>query len=304
TNTAEQPRVADKAAENSNEQVQPEVNKPTTQPSQADNSNVNEKANENNQLQDLGFVVKKEKTEDKSVMDDYIEHPSKVKHENDKSYVQFTLKNPSWWKMFELYDGTNKLNIETLSEDKDKRTVQAEVNPGVKELISKVHIVVPFINYDNKYTTRLFFDNEVPAPPVKEPAKLAEEPKNDNMSANKEEQTSKLREDVKNPSIHDKKLNDEMRPINYAIFNNETHEKVKVIEKENTKAVKIKGTGKALGMVNEYTIGTIVIEKPIVNEKNNYDSQSDYKKKKDSEKYDNAKTLEDNIRELKKLIKK
>ena len=364
TNTAEQPRVADKAAENSNEQVQPEVNKPTTQPSQADNSNVNEKANANNQLQDLGFVVKKEKTEDKSVMDDYLEHPSKVKHENDKSYVQFTLKNPSWWKMFELYDGTNKLNIETLSEDKDKRTVQAEVNPGVKELTSKVHIVVPFINYDNKYTTRLFFDNEVPAPPVKEPAKPAEEPKNDNMSANKEEQTSKLREDVKNPSIHDKKLNDEMRPINYAIFNNETNEKltyyslmiknpahiifdgkqpivefkvdgpstwlefdlfdgtdkldyevvsydtenevatVRVKVKENTKEIKIKGTGKALGMVNEYPLGKIVFEKTIVNEKNNYDSQSDYKKKKDREKYDNAKTLEDKIRELKKLINK
>ena len=364
TNTAEQPRVADKAAENSNEQVQPEVNKPTTQPSQADNSNVNEKANANNQLQDLGFVVKKEKTEDKSVMDDYLEHPSKVKHENDKSYVQFTLKNPSWWKMFELYDGTNKLNIETLSEDKDKRTVQAEVNPGVKELTSKVHIVVPFINYDNKYTTRLFFDNEVPAPPVKEPAKPAEEPKNDNMSPNKEEQTSKLREDVKNPSIHDKKLNDEMRPINYAIFNNETNEKltyyslmiknpahiifdgkqpivefkvdgpstwlefdlfdgtdkldyevvsydtenevatVRVKVKENTKEIKIKGTGKALGMVNEYPLGKIVFEKPIVNEKNNYDSQSDYKKKKDREKYDNAKTLEDKIRELKKLINK
>src|SRR5699024_809763 len=364
TNTAEQPRVADKAAENSNEQVQPEVNKPTTQPSQADNSNVNEKANANNQLQDLGFVVKKEKTEDKSVMDDYLEHTSKVKHENDKSYVQFTLKNPSWWKMFELYDGTNKLNIETLSEDKDKRTVQAEVNPGVKELTSKVHIVVPFINYDNKYTTRLFIDNEVPAPPVKEQDKLAEEPKNDNMSANKEEQTSKLREDVKNPSIHDKKLNDEMRPINYAIFNNETNEKltyyslmiknpahiifdgkqpivefkvdgpstwlefdlfdgtdkldyevvsydtenevatVRVKVKENTKEIKIKGTGKALGMVNEYPLGKIVFEKPIVNEKNNYDSQSDYKKKKDREKYDNAKTLEDKIRELKKLINK
>src|SRR5699024_7339821 len=56
TNTAGQPQAADKVAENSNAQAQPEVNKPTTQPSQADNSNVNEKANENNQLQDLGFV--------------------------------------------------------------------------------------------------------------------------------------------------------------------------------------------------------------------------------------------------------
>ena len=57
-------------------------------------------------------------------------------------------------------------------------------------------------------------------------------------------------------------------------------------------------------MVNEYPLGKIVFEKPIVNEKNNYDSQSDYKKKKDREKYDNAKTLEDKIRELKKLINK
>src|SRR5699024_3698217 len=82
TNTAEQPRVEDKAAENSNEQVQPEVNKPTTQPSQADNSNDNEKDNANNQLQDLGFVVKTEKKEDKRLMESNLAQPSTVPHGN------------------------------------------------------------------------------------------------------------------------------------------------------------------------------------------------------------------------------
>lgn len=50
----------------------------------------------------------------------------------------------------------------TLEENDDKRVVKVEVPSGVSELTSKVHIVVPFINYDNKYTTRVIFDEAVP----------------------------------------------------------------------------------------------------------------------------------------------
>ncbi|WP_206165267.1 NEAT domain-containing protein, partial [Mammaliicoccus sciuri] len=64
--------------------------------------------------------------------------------------------------MFELYNGDEKLNMTTLEENDDKRVIKVEVPSGVSELTSKVHIVVPFINYDNKYTTRVVFDKAIP----------------------------------------------------------------------------------------------------------------------------------------------
>ncbi|MCJ0968774.1 NEAT domain-containing protein [Mammaliicoccus sciuri] len=135
---------------------------------------------EENEAHDFGFIVKKEAEDAKSVMDDYLEHPSKVSHENGKTYVNFTLLNPNWWKMFELYNGDEKLNMTTLEENDDKRVVKVEVPSGVSELTSKVHIVVPFINYDNKYTTRVILDEAVPeAPKVEKEAPKAETPKDD-----------------------------------------------------------------------------------------------------------------------------
>lgn len=133
---------------------------------------------EENEAHDFGFIVKKEAEDAKSVMDDYLKHPSKVSHENGKTYVNFTLLNPNWWKMFELYNGDEKLNMTTLEENDDKRVVKVEVPSGVSELTSKVHIVVPFINYDNKYTTRVIFDEAVPeAPKVEKEAPKEETPK-------------------------------------------------------------------------------------------------------------------------------
>ncbi|PTJ69977.1 hypothetical protein BU008_11185 [Mammaliicoccus sciuri] len=176
---------------------------------------------EENEAHDFGFIVKKEAEDAKSVMDDYLEHPSKVSHENGKTYVNFTLLNPNWWKMFELYNGDEKLNMTTLEENDDKRVVKVEVPSGVSELTSKVHIVVPFINYDNKYTTRVIFDEAVPEAPKVEPEAPKEEtPKSDTEAPKADqEQTSKLREGVKNKEIHNKPVDGEKRPINFKVIN-------------------------------------------------------------------------------------
>ncbi|PTJ44161.1 YSIRK-type signal peptide-containing protein [Mammaliicoccus sciuri] len=153
---------------------------------------------EENEAHDFGFIVKKEAEDAKSVMDDYLEHPSKVSYENGKTYVNFTLLNPNWWKMFELYNGDEKLNMTTLEENDDKRVVKVEVPSGVSELTSKVHIFVPFINYDNKYTTRVIFDNAVPeAPKVeteapKEETPKAETPEEETPSEDTEDQDENL----------------------------------------------------------------------------------------------------------------
>lgn len=165
---------------------------------------------EENEAHDFGFIVKKEAEDAKSVMDDYLEHPSKVSHENGKTYVNFTLLNPNWWKMFELYNGDEKLNMTTLEENDDKRVVKVEVPSGVSELTSKVHIVVPFIDYDNKYTTRVIFDNAVPeAPKVETEAPKEETPKAEPEAPKAETpkpETPKEETPSENPSDKDENL--------------------------------------------------------------------------------------------------
>ncbi|RIO02354.1 YSIRK-type signal peptide-containing protein [Mammaliicoccus sciuri] len=176
---------------------------------------------EENEAHDFGFIVKKEAEDAKSVMDDYLEHPSKVSHENGKTFIKFTLLRPEFWKNFELYNGEEKLNTTILAEDSEKRIVKVEVPSGVSELTSKVHIVVPFINYDNKYTTRVIFDEAVPEAPKVEPEAPKEEtPKSDTEAPKADqEQTSKLREGVKNKEIHNKPVDGERRPINFKVIN-------------------------------------------------------------------------------------
>ncbi|MEB6248181.1 NEAT domain-containing protein [Mammaliicoccus sciuri] len=207
----------DETLESAVESDEAEDNATTEATSDKEESAVSEE----NEAHDFGFIVKKEAEDAKSVMDDYLEHPSKVSHENGKTYVNFTLLNPNWWKMFELYNGDEKLNMTTLEENDDKRVVKVEVPSGVSELTSKVHIVVPFINYDNKYTTRVIFDEAVPEAPKVEPEAPKEEtPKSDTEAPKADqEQTSKLREGVKNKEIHNKPVDGEKRPINFKVIN-------------------------------------------------------------------------------------
>ncbi|UTI87870.1 NEAT domain-containing protein [Mammaliicoccus sciuri] len=124
--------------------------------------------------------------------------------------MNFTLLNPNWWKMFELYNGDEKLNMTTLEENDDKRVVKVEVPSGVSELTSKVHIVVPFINYDNKYTTRVIFDNAVPeAPKVETEAPKEETPKAEPEAPKAETpkpETPKEETPSENPSDKDENL--------------------------------------------------------------------------------------------------
>ena len=88
--------------------------------------------------------------------------PARIVEENGKQYVELTLKSASYWKSFELFDHDKKLNVTTVSEDQsaDTKIIRFEKPKYLKVLTSKVHIVVPAINYDNHYTTRIEFDKE------------------------------------------------------------------------------------------------------------------------------------------------
>ncbi|WP_394877683.1 NEAT domain-containing protein [Mammaliicoccus lentus] len=159
----------------------PSINKPE-QPSEDDNKPITKEevpipdevkkptgsnhgsTNQEKATSTLGYNVYKEGSSEISYMDQYMEKPAQVLHENGKTYLQLTLKNASYWKSFDLYDGNKKLNVQTVSEDKsaDTKVIKFEAKPGTKSLTSKVHIVVSAIGYDNKYTTEIKFDSAVP----------------------------------------------------------------------------------------------------------------------------------------------
>lgn len=204
---------------------------------------------EEHEAHDFGFIVKKEAEDAKSVMDDYLEHPSKVSHENGKTYVNFTLLNPNWWKIFELYNGDEKLNMTTLEENDDKRVVKVEVPSGVSELTSNVHIVVPFINYDNKYTTRVIFDEAVPEEPKEEAPKAepeapkAETPKDDTATAETPKDDTATTETPKaetpsgNPSDQGEEISD--KDENLVSEDNEGQDFGFVVKKEQKEATSV-----------------------------------------------------------------
>ncbi len=50
----------------------------------------------------------------------------------------------------------------TIIKKADTRTINVAVEPGYKSLTTKVHIVVPQINYNHRYTTHLEFEKAIP----------------------------------------------------------------------------------------------------------------------------------------------
>ncbi|WP_103249156.1 LPXTG-anchored heme-scavenging protein IsdA [Staphylococcus aureus] len=115
--------------------------------------------------QPINFQVQKDGSSEKSHMDDYMQHPGKVIKQNNKYYFQAVLNNASFWKEYKFYNANNQeLATTVVNDDKkaDTRTINVAVEPGYKSLTTKVHIVVPQINYNHRYTTHLEFEKAIP----------------------------------------------------------------------------------------------------------------------------------------------
>lgn len=115
--------------------------------------------------QPINFQVQKDGSSEKSHMDDYMQHPGKVIKQNNKYYFQAVLSNASFWKEYKFYNTNNQeLATTVVNDDKkaDTRTINVAVEPGYKSLTTKVHIVVPQINYNHRYTTHLEFEKAIP----------------------------------------------------------------------------------------------------------------------------------------------
>lgn len=138
-------------------------NQPTTnatQPKSTERAATNEVQSEN-----FNYQVQKDKSTEKSVMDDYMDHPAKIIKNKDNYYFQTVLQHADWWKSFQFFNDNDKeLNTTVVNEDKsaDTKTINVQVEPGYTQLTSKVHIVIPELHYDNHYTTHVKFENPVP----------------------------------------------------------------------------------------------------------------------------------------------
>lgn len=99
-------------------------------------------------------TVLKGDSNERSITNDYIVSPAKLIVKDGKSTIQLTLKNSSWWKSFSVSTGS----ITTISDSNDTRVVQFPVQNLNNPVNAKIHVVVPDIDYDNKYDVRFKFD--------------------------------------------------------------------------------------------------------------------------------------------------
>ncbi|MBS4207898.1 heme uptake protein IsdC [Bacillus sp. FJAT-50079] len=102
----------------------------------------------------LPFTVLKGDSDERSMTNDYLVSPAKLVVKDGKNLVQVTLKNSSWWEDFSIPSSS----ISVLSDSNDTRVVQFEVKDLEQIVAAKIHVIVPDINYDNKYDVRFKFD--------------------------------------------------------------------------------------------------------------------------------------------------
>ncbi|MBD8004170.1 heme uptake protein IsdC [Bacillus norwichensis] len=102
----------------------------------------------------LPFTVLKGDSDERSMTNDYLSSPGKLIVKDGKNFVQLTLKNSSWWKEFKV----GSQDVTVISEGNDTRVVQFEVQDLNAITNAKIHVIVPNIDYDNKYDIRFQFD--------------------------------------------------------------------------------------------------------------------------------------------------
>ncbi len=103
------------------------------------------------------FIVYKNKTSKRSVMDQYVQKPATIQKVGSKTYVKMTLKNASWWKSFKVKQGSKYVSAKVVAKGKNTRIVQFPVSNIKKGAYVKVHVKIPSMKYDHHYTTKIVF---------------------------------------------------------------------------------------------------------------------------------------------------
>lgn len=102
------------------------------------------------------FTILKGDSDDRSMTNDYVTTPAKLIVKDGKNTIQIAIKNSSWWQFFKLNgaDGT----VISKDDGADTEVVQFVVDDLEQTVPSNIHVIVPDIDYDNKYNIRFKFD--------------------------------------------------------------------------------------------------------------------------------------------------
>jgi heme-binding NEAT domain protein len=108
----------------------------------------------------IDFKVLKDGTNETSVMNGYTAKPATVFINGNDTYVEVTLTQSDWIKVFQTRQNGTFVDAEVVSEDPEANTriVRFPVEDLATKLDAYTHVVIPMINYDNWYTVQFQFD--------------------------------------------------------------------------------------------------------------------------------------------------
>ncbi|MEE4564350.1 NEAT domain-containing protein [Paenibacillus polymyxa] len=111
----------------------------------------------------INYNVFKDKTNEASVMDGYLDKPATLIEKGDKRYIQITLKNSSWMPTLQVEQNGTLKDVEVISTSGDTRIVQFEVGDLSQKISAYTHVIVPGlvlggVPYDHWYMVQFQFD--------------------------------------------------------------------------------------------------------------------------------------------------
>ncbi|WP_339230840.1 NEAT domain-containing protein [Oceanobacillus sp. FSL K6-2867] len=111
----------------------------------------------------IDFEVHKDGTDEISVMDGYTVKPATLFVGDSAQFVELTLTNSNWIKLFQTDQNGTFVDAEVVAEDTDAdtRTVRFPVEDLSSKLDAYTHVVIediPGFEYDNYYTVQFAFD--------------------------------------------------------------------------------------------------------------------------------------------------
>ncbi|CAM3924786.1 NEAT domain-containing protein [Bacillus paranthracis] len=139
---------------------------------------------------DIAFKVLKDKTEEISMMNQYVVSPARLTVKDGKKYVAMTLKNSDWITKFQTENNGGFADAKVVSEDKaaNTRVVEFEANDLFAKLNAKVKVDIDSMNYHHFYDVQIQFDTTkigavgtVKEEPKNEPKNPVTTPKVDNV---------------------------------------------------------------------------------------------------------------------------
>lgn len=188
----------------------------------------NENTPTQNKFETVNFQVQKDKTNDVSLMDKYVQHPGKVFKTNDQYYFQIVLDKASVWKAIQFFDENETiLPSKVVSENTkdDTKTINIEVTPGMNNIISKQHIETTNHQYDGDYVTHFALDTPIPDIIDKN---VSSDKTNNTNTENESTETNSQPADTTTSQTKSNKLN-----LENTEHNNQTDEKTDTKQPEN-----------------------------------------------------------------------